>query len=116
MAKDRNTFAKQQRETERKRKATEKREQRIRKKQSSDKVSTEMDTAPALSPAELAVLDVYRKFRMGSGQMLCFSTADIEAFRVPLAELANNGLLVAEKFQGGYSLTQAGYAAMRDGG
>ena len=115
MAKDRNTFAKQQREVERKRKATEKRELRSRKKQPAEKGAVTPGASPSLSPAELAVLDVYRKFRMGSGQMLCFSSADIVVFREPLAQLATNGLLVAEKFQGGYSLTHAGFAAMRDG-
>jgi hypothetical protein len=47
--------------------------------------------------------------------MLCFSSSDIVAFRMPLAELADNGLLIAEKFLGGYSLTQAGFAALRNG-
>ena len=65
------------------------------------------------SPAEHAVLNAFRKFLMTPGKMLCFSGSDLEAFSVPLASLANNGLLVAERFRGGYALTKAGFAAMK---
>lgn len=44
MAKDRNTFAKRQREVEKKRKADEKRQRRLRKKQEAEE-SDEMDAA-----------------------------------------------------------------------
>jgi hypothetical protein len=115
MAKDRNTFAKRQREMEQKRKASEKRENRNRRKQPSEMTSAPAEPESSLSPAELAVLDVFRKFRMSPGQMLCFSSTDLVAFRTPLAQLTNDGLLVPEKFHGGYSLTQTGFAALRDG-
>jgi hypothetical protein len=120
MAKDRNTFAKRQREMERKRKADEKREHRARRKHQAEnspgpESSGPTDSPFALSPTELGVLEIFRRFRMSPGQMLCFSRSDVEAFHMPLAQLANNGLLVAEKFHGGYSLTPAGYAAMKDG-
>jgi hypothetical protein len=121
MAKDRNTFAKRQREMERKRKADEKREHRARRKHQAEnspgpeKSSGPTDSPFALSPTELGVLEIFRRFRMSPGQMLCFSRSDVEAFHMPLAQLATNGLLVAEKFHGGYSLTPAGYAAMKDG-
>ncbi|MHB0957145.1 MAG: hypothetical protein ACYC6N_08525 [Pirellulaceae bacterium] len=115
MAKDRNTFAKRQREMEQKRKASEKRENRNRKKQPSEMVAEPASAESSLSMPELAVLEVFRKFRMSPGQMLCFSSTDLIAFRTPLAQLTNDGLLIPEKFPGGYSLTQTGFAALRDG-
>ena len=47
--------------------------------------------------------------------MLCFGSSDLEAFNTPLAHLTDKGLLVAEKSLGGYSLTEVGFAAMKDG-
>jgi hypothetical protein len=126
MAKDRNTVAKRQREMERKRKADEKRQHRARRKQhaegpsgtervpEAEQLSERTDPPSTLSSTELSVLEVFRRFRMGPGQMLCFSRADVEALHAPLKELANNGLLVAEEFNGGYSLTPAGFNAMKD--
>jgi hypothetical protein len=126
MAKDRNTFAKRQREMERKRKADEKRLHRVRKKQEAanpsepERASAAVrqpepptDSPSVLPSTQQAVLTVFRRFRMTPGQMLCFSRTDMEAFRTPLAELAHNGLVVAEKFSGGYSLTPAGFATMQ---
>ena len=121
MAKDRNTFAKRQREMERKRKADEKREHRARKKHQAEQLSgpetlsEPTDSPSVLSPTEVSVLEIFRRFRMSPGQMLCFSRSDVETFHMPLTQLANNGMLVAEKFHGGYSLTPAGFAAMKDG-
>lgn len=115
MAKDRNTFAKRQREMEQKRKASEKRELRNRRKSQPEQSPELTEATSSLSPEQLEVLSVFRKFRTSPGQMLCFSSSDIVVFRMPLAELADNGLLIAEKFQGGYSLTQAGFAAIRNG-
>ena len=126
MAKDRNTFAKRQREAERKRKADEKRLRRVRRKQESaglsgpERVATPeqqpeptMDSSSTLSSTQQAVLTIFRRFRMAPGQMLCFSRADVIAFRTPLTKLAENGLLVTERFSGGYSLTPSGFAAMQ---
>jgi hypothetical protein len=126
MAKDRNTFAKRQREMERKRKADEKRLHRVKKKQEAAHPSGP-DRAPAtapqpessadspamLSPSQLAVLTIFRRFRITPGQMLCFSRSDVEALGTPLAELADQGLLLTERFSGGYSLTPPGFAAMQ---
>ena len=97
-------------------KASEKKERRNRKKQQTEQDRHTMpdESSQDLSPEEVAVLDVFRKFRMSPGQMLCFSTADIVTYREPLAQLANTGFLVAEKFQGGYSLTNVGFAAIRE--
>jgi hypothetical protein len=111
---------------ERKHKADEKRPHRVQKKReaaqpaASDRSpacapqpASVTDTAALLSPSQLAVLTVFRRFRMTPGQMLCFSRSDVEAFRTPLAELAERGFLVTERFTGGYSLTAPGYAAMQ---
>jgi hypothetical protein len=126
VAKDRNTFAKRQREMDRKRKADEKRLHRARRKQDVTRPAgpeqmpaTEqlpeppLDSPTTLSSTQLAVLAVFRRFRMGPGQMLCFSRSDVEVFCAPLRELADNGLLVTERFSGGYSLTPTGFAAMQ---
>lgn len=114
MAKDRNTYAKRQREVERKRKADEKRERRAKKKQQPDELC-EGQSPSLLTPAEHSVLNVFRKFLMTPGKMLCFGSSDLEAFKMPLAELTSKGLLVEEKPRGGYSLTRTGFAAMKDG-
>ena len=126
MAKDRNTFAKRQREMERKRKADEKRLRRVRRKQGSagqsgpERAATPeqppepaVDSHSTLSSTQQAVLAIFRRFRMTSGKMLCFSRADVEARRTPLTELAEIGLLVTERFSGGYSLSPTGFAAMQ---
>lgn len=68
-----------------------------------------------LSPAEHAVLSVFRKYLMTPGKMLCFAGAELESFGEPLAELIGKNLLVEERFQGGYSLTETGFATMKTG-
>ncbi len=70
--------------------------------------------APTLSATEQSVLEIFRRFRMESGQMLCLSRADVAALHEPLKRMTNNGLLVEESFQGGYSLTPEGFAAMKE--
>ena len=113
MAKDRNTFAKRQREVEKKRKANEKRERRKSRNKTAEPPNGTSAPALGLSSEEEAVLGVFRKYLMTPGRMLCFGKPDLDSYRVPLAKLIEKGLLVAEKFQGGYSLTQSGYAAMQ---
>lgn len=127
MAKDRNTFAKRQREMERKRKQDEKRQHRVKRKQDATNssqpsgledrdphvaVASESESSN-LSTAQRSVLTTFKRFRMTPGQMLCFSRSDEDAFRAPLTELAAGGYLVTERFQGGYSLTASGFAAMQ---
>ena len=68
-----------------------------------------------LSQAEHSVLSVFRRYLMTPGKMLCISGSDLEDLSLPLAELTNKGLLVADDFRGGYSLTKGGFAAMNDG-
>jgi hypothetical protein len=78
--------------------------------------SKKQPNAPALAAEERAVLSVFRRFLMAPNQMLCFSGPDVDKFAEPIAELIEKRLLVAEKFAGGYSLTDEGFAAMKDGG
>lgn len=113
MAKDRNTYAKHQREVEKKRKAEQKRERRSRKKQESNSSDDQSDAQFALSAAEQDVLSVFREYLMTPGKMLCFSGSNFESLAVPLGQLTRKGLLVAEKTSGGYSLTETGFAAMK---
>jgi hypothetical protein len=68
----------------------------------------------SMTPAEVNVLRAFRKYLMTPREMLCFGSSDLEAFHVPLARLTNEGFLVAERFHGGYSLTETGYAAMKE--
>jgi hypothetical protein len=68
-----------------------------------------------LSEEEHSVLSLFRKYLMSPGKMLCLSGKDLEANTEPLDQLTSKGLLVNERFPGGYSLTEAGYAAMKDG-
>lgn len=69
--------------------------------------------AAGLSHAEQVVLTMFRQFLMTPGKMLCFSQADQATYEAPLAKLIERGLLVGERFRGGYSLTADGFASMR---
>ena len=51
---------------------------------------------------------------MTPGQMLCFSGPNLKRDTETLKLLTEKKLLVKERFEGGYSLTQAGFAAMKD--
>jgi hypothetical protein len=115
MSKDRNTFAKRQRESEKKRKAGEKRDRRAKKKNSPDDNGEPNESPSLVSRAEHSVLSLFRKYLMTPGKMLCLSNADLEVFDVPLAQLTTKGLLVPENSRGGYSLTESGFAVMKDG-
>jgi hypothetical protein len=67
-----------------------------------------------LSESEERVLRTFRRFLMTPGQMLCFSGPSLKQDKAILELLTDKELLVKEKFKGGYSLTQAGFAAMND--
>ena len=69
----------------------------------------------SLSPADLSVLRVFKTYLMTPGKMLCFNSQDQEAYQLPLAHLTSLRMISPEQMKGGYSLTQMGYAAMRDG-
>ena len=65
-----------------------------------------------LSISEQRVLRTFRRFLMTPGQMLCFYGPNLKLNQATLDLLTDKELLVREKFNGGYSLTQAGYTAM----
>lgn len=67
-----------------------------------------------LNTSEQRVLRTFRRFLMNPGQMLCFSGPDLKQNATTLTRLTDKDLLIKEKFKGGYSLTQTGYAAMND--
>ena len=67
-----------------------------------------------MSKLEESVLAVFRKFLVTPGEMLCFYGPDLKKYKVALQQLTDKGMLVKESFNGGYSLTQAGYAAMKE--
>jgi len=96
MAKDQNTFAKRQREMEKKRKAEEKRERRAKKKNETDKSSEPNTLQSSLSVAEESVLGIFQKYLMLPGKMLCLTSVDVETFKLPLSQLIKDGLLVSE--------------------
>ena len=66
-----------------------------------------------LSNAEKSVLDVFRKFLMSRGEMLCFNGTNLKKHKPALGQLIKKGMLVEETFTGGYSLTRDGFQAMQ---
>lgn len=67
-----------------------------------------------LSPAEKSILLRFRQYLMTPGHMLCFYGPDLQKRKKALQRLTDKELLVQEKFDGAYSLTPAGFVAMRD--
>ena len=67
-----------------------------------------------LSTSEHRVLRTFQRFLVTPGQMLCFYGPNLEQDKATLELMTGKELLVKEKFKGGYSLTQAGFAAMND--
>lgn len=67
------------------------------------------------SQLERSVLRRFRQFRMTPGKMLCFYGPDLQKFRGALKTLTEKQLLDQEQFHGAYSLTRAGFDAMKSG-
>jgi hypothetical protein len=66
-----------------------------------------------MTTSERRVLQAFRKFQVVPGQMLCFNGPDFERNKAALQQLTADSMLVKERFKGGYSLTHAGFAAMK---
>ena len=66
-----------------------------------------------LTASEKSVLDVYRKFLMARGEMLCFNGTSLKKHKPAIGQLIKKGMLIEESFTGGYSLTRDGYRAMK---
>lgn len=67
-----------------------------------------------LSAAERQVLNTYRQYLITPGQMLCFSGPNLERNKRTLELMSGKKLLSKEAYDGGYSLTKAGFAAMNE--
>ena len=67
-----------------------------------------------ISNSERSVLGVFRKFRVSAGEMLCFYGPNHKKHRAALRQLIAKGMVIEERFSGGYSLTQSGFAAMKE--
>ncbi|MBX3426329.1 MAG: hypothetical protein KF688_11670 [Pirellulales bacterium] len=66
-----------------------------------------------LTRAESAVMAVFRTYLVGPGEMLCFHGPLGLQHAASLQRLIDRQLLIKESFAGGYSLTAAGFEAMR---
>ena len=55
----------------------------------------------------------FRQFLVTPGKMLCFFGPDLEKNKAALQRLTERDLLVKEQFKGAYSLTDAGFEAMK---
>jgi hypothetical protein len=66
-----------------------------------------------LSNPERRVLAVFRQYLVSPGQMLCFNGPQLASCKPALRHLSDKGFVVKEEFKGGYSLTCAGFAAMK---
>lgn len=110
MAKDRNTIAKRQREVEKREKASRKREKREQRKQH----PIGFEPTGHVSQGEAKVLEIFRRYLMTAGKMLCLSAPEIELHNGSLSNMVQTGLLEVESFKGSYSLTDAGFQAMNN--
>ncbi|MEZ6120748.1 MAG: hypothetical protein R3C28_29805 [Pirellulaceae bacterium] len=66
-----------------------------------------------LSKGEKTVLRMFEQYLMAPGKMLCFTGQILDQYRASFRKLAERDLLVQERFASGFSLTPAGYAAMK---
>jgi len=66
-----------------------------------------------LLTSEQTALNVFRNYLIAPGQMLCFTGPTFEKYGDSLRQLTAQGLVTKERFDGGYSLTRAGFAAMK---
>ncbi len=66
-----------------------------------------------LSPSEKTVMRTFRQYLITPGEMLCFFGPNLERHKSALKQLTQRDLLVKEHFQGAYSLTHAGFEAMK---
>ena len=70
--------------------------------------------SPKLSDSEQRVLAEFEEFLMTPYRMLCFSGPDLEQHKEALESLSERELLSRERRRGAYSLTPAGYNAMKE--
>lgn len=66
-----------------------------------------------LTESEERVLITFRQYLMRPGQMLCFSGPELAKHKSALERMSQQNLLEKENFAGAYSLTPAGFSAMK---
>lgn len=66
-----------------------------------------------LTNSEQRALKAFRQYLVTPGQMLCFYGPELEKHKAALQKLTEKDLLVKERFKGAFSLTEAGFAAMK---
>lgn len=72
-----------------------------------------MSENTALSAAEQAALRTFRMYLVTPGKMLCFFGPNLEKHEAALDKLTRKDLLRKDNFKGAWSLTDAGYQAMK---
>ena len=72
-----------------------------------------MSEKKALSAAEQAALRTFRMYLVTPGKMLCFFGPNLEKHEAALDKLTRKDLLRKDNFKGAWSLTDAGYQAMK---
>ena len=65
-----------------------------------------------LSAKEQALMAVFRQYLATPRNMICLDDTMVQKHKVALRGLVEQRFLLKERFEGGYSLTQAGFAAM----
>ena len=70
-------------------------------------------TPSLLTPSEKKALYTFQQYLITPGTMLCFYGPDLEKHKSALQKLTDKELLVKERFNGAYSLTHAGFEAMK---
>ena len=66
-----------------------------------------------LSPAEQAALRTFKMYLVTPGKMLCFFGPNLEKHEAALDKLTRKDFLRKDNFKGAWSLTDAGYQAMK---
>ncbi len=66
-----------------------------------------------LSRSEKTVLRTFRQYLVTPDRMLCFFGPNLEKHKAALQQLTEKDYLVKEHFKGAYSLTHAGFRAMK---
>ena len=69
-----------------------------------------------MQTAHESTLDVFRKYLVSTGEMLCFNGTNLEEHQDSLKQMTALGLLTKENVSGGYSLTKSGFTAMSGSG
>lgn len=67
-----------------------------------------------LSPGDINVLAIFKKYLMTPGLMLCLNNTEIGTMKKSLDKLIAAGLLTPEDFKGSYSLTRSGFDVMNE--